>query len=129
MQKLVRAAGSAERIREAMDAKGITQAELAASSGLSRSSISRYLSGQMEPKPKAIALLARELNVTEMWLWGYEVPQDRPVEQKKNDDRAKVIARLRSDPDFNELVTQLNNLPADQYDNIKQLVSALGKKK
>ena len=128
MQKLVRVAGAAERIREAMDAKGITQAELATSTGLSRSTISRYLSGQMEPKPKAITLLARELNVTEMWLWGYAVPQDRPLEQKKNDDRVKVIARLRNDPDFNELVTQLNQLSDDEYASIKQLISALVKK-
>ena len=129
MQKLVRVAGAAERIREAMNAKGIMQADLATSTGLSRSTISRYLSGQMEPKPKAIALLARELNVTEMWLWGYDVPQERPLEQKKNDALVKVIARLRSDPDFNELVTQLDQLPADEYVSIKQLVSSLVKKK
>ena len=128
MQKLERVAGSAERIREAMAIAGVNQTDLAESTGLSNSSISRYLSGQMEPKPKAIALLARALNVTEMWLWGYAVPQERPLEQKKNDDRAKVIARLRSDPDFNELVTQLDKLPADQYASIKQLISTLVKK-
>ena len=128
MQKLVRVAGAAERIREAMDAKGIMQADLATSTGLSRSTISRYLSGQMEPKPKAIALLARELNVTEMWLWGYDVPQSRTTEQKKNDDLVKVIARLRSDPEFFDAVSQLGELPAGEYASIKQLISALGKK-
>ena len=128
MQKLERVAGTAERLREAMATAGVNQTDLAESTGLSNSSISRYLSGQMEPKPKAIALLARALNVTEMWLWGYAVPQERPLEQKKNDDRAKVIARLRSDPDFNELVTQLDKLPADQYASIKQLISTLVKK-
>lgn len=128
MQKLVRVASAAERIREAMDATGIMQAELATSTGLNRSTISRYLSGQMEPKPKAIALLARELNVTEMWLWGYDVPQERPLEQKKNDDLVKVIARLRKDPAFYELVTQLDQLPADEFASIKQLTSALVKK-
>ena len=128
MQKLERVAGSAERIREAMAIAGVNQTDLAESTGLSNSSISRYLSGQMEPKPNAIALLARALTVTEMWLWGYAVPQERPLEQKKNDDRAKVIARLRSDPDFNELVTQLDKLPADQYASIKQLISTLVKK-
>ena len=128
MQKLVRVASAAERIREAMDATGIMQAELATSTGLNRSTISRYLSGQMEPKPKAIALLARELNVTEMWLWGYDVPQERPLGQKKNDALGKVIARLRSDPEFFDAVSQLNKLPADKYANIKQLISALNKK-
>ncbi len=128
MQKLVRVAGTAERIREALDTKGIMQADLADSTGLSRSTISRYLSGQMEPKPNAISLLAKALDVTEMWLWGYDVPQARTPEQKKNDDLVKVIAQLRCDPEFFDVVSQLAKLPAGEYASIKQLISALGKK-
>ena len=128
MQKLVRVAGTPERIREALKAAGIKQIELAEATGLSHSTISRYLSGRMEPKPKAISLMAKALGVTEMWLWGYDVPQERPLEQKKNDELLKVIARLRSDPEFNELVTQLDKLSADEYASIKQLISALVKK-
>ena len=128
MQKLEKVAGTPERIKEAMIAAGIKQIELAEATGLSHSTISRYVSGKMEPKQKAIGLLSRALNVTEMWLWGYDVPQERPLEQKKNDDLVKVIARLRSDPDFNELVNQLDKLPADEYASIKQLISALVKK-
>lgn len=128
MQKLERVASFAERLRTAMAAAGIKQTDLAKSTGMSDSTIFRYLSGKMEPKQKAINLLARELNVTEMWLWGYEVPQERPLEQKKNDDLVKVIARLRKDPAFYELVTQLDKLPADEFASIKQLTSALVKK-
>ena len=128
MKKLEKVSGASERIKEAMDSRGIKQIDLANATGMSHSTISRYLSGKMEPKPKAISLLARELNVTEMWLWGYDVPQDRPLEQQKNDDLVKVIARLRSDPDFNELVTQLNQLSDNEYASIKQLISALVKK-
>lgn len=129
MKKLEKVTGASERIREAMEARGIKQIELANDTGMSHSTISRYLSGKMEPKQPAITRLAQALDVTEMWLWGYDVPQERPPEQKKNDDRVKVIARLRNDPDFNELVTQINQLPDDQYANIKQLVSALVMKK
>ena len=128
MKKLEKVSGASERIKEAMDSCGIKQIDLVNATGMSHSTISRYLSGKMEPKPKAISLLARELNVTEMWLWGYDVPQDRPLEQQKNDDLVKVIARLRSDPDFNELVTQLNQLSDNEYASIKQLISALVKK-
>ena len=128
MQKLEKVAGTPERIQEAMAATGIKQIELAEATGLSHSTISRYLSGKMEPKQKAIGLLAKALDVTEMWLWGYDVPQERPLEQKKNDDLVKVIARLRKDPAFYELVTQLDKLPADEFASIKQLTSALVKK-
>ena len=125
MQKLEKVAGTPERIKEAMIAAGIKQIELAEATGLSHSTISRYVSGKMEPKQKAIGLLSRALNVTEMWLWGYDVPQERPLEQKKNDDLVKVIARLREDPSFYELVTQLDKLSVDEYASIRQLISAL----
>ena len=128
MQKLEKVAGTPERIQEAMAAANIKQIDLAKATGMSHSTISRYLSGQMEPKQKAIGLLARALNVTEMWLWGYDVPQERPLEQKKNDDLVSVIARLRKDPAFYELVTQLDKLSADEYASIKQLIAALVKK-
>lgn len=128
MQKLERVASAAERIREAMDDAGIKQTELAKSTGMSDSTIFRYLSGKMEPKQKAINLLARELNVTEMWLWGYDVPKARTAEQKKNDDLVKVIAQLRSDPEFFDVVSQLAELPAGEYASIKQLISILVKK-
>ena len=128
MQKLERVAGTAVRIREAMAAAGLKPTELAEATGLSDSTISRYLSGKMEPKQKAISLMAKALNVTEMWLWGYDVPQERPLEQKKNDDLVKVIARLRKDPDFYKAVTQLDKLPADDLASIMPLISALVKK-
>ena len=128
MQKMERVSATSNRIQEALNASGMNQSELAKATGLSRSSISRYLTGEMEPKQKGIGLLAQALGVTEMWLWGYDVPQERPLEQKKNDDLVKVIARLRKDPAFYELVTQLDKLPADEFASIKQLTSALVKK-
>ena len=128
MKKLERVSTTPARIQEAMTAAGMNQVELASAAGMNKSTISRYLTGQMEPKQPAISRLAQALGVTEMWLWGYDVPQERPLEQKKNDDRVKVIARLRSDPDFNELVTQLDRLPAHEYAIVKQMISGLVKK-
>ncbi len=125
MKKLEKVAGTPERIQEAMEIAGIKQIELAEATGLNHSTISRYLSGRMEPKQKAISLLAKALNVTEMWLWGYDVPQERPMEQKKNDDLVKVMARLRSDPEFYELVTQLDKLATDECASLRKLVSIL----
>ena len=128
MQKLEKVSGTSERIKEAMESRGIKQIELANTTGMSHSTISRYLSGKMEPKQPAISRLAQALDVTEMWLWGYNVSQERPPEQKKNDELSRVIVRLRKDPAFYNLVTQINNLPADEYTSLEILVSGLGKK-
>jgi transcriptional regulator with XRE-family HTH domain len=119
---------TAARLRQAMEAAGKKQLDLAKATGLSHSTISRYLSGQMEPKQKAVALIAVALNVSEMWLWGYDVPMTRTPEQKKNDAIAGAVSKMRTDPEFLEVVSALAELPAEQYDSIKSLISALGKK-
>ena len=68
---------AADRIQQAMNETGKKQADLAEATGLNKSTISRYLSGQVEPKQKAIMTLAQALDVSEMWLWGYDVPKER----------------------------------------------------
>ena len=123
-----RQASTAERLREAMTAAGKKQADLMRETGLDRGSISSYLSGKYEPKQVAIGKLAAALDVSEMWLCGYDVPRDRTPEQKKNDHLVKVIVQLRKDPEFFDVVSALAELPAEQYASIKQLITALRNK-
>ena len=121
-------ARTADRLREAMTEAGKTQADLVRATGLQRSAISRYLSGEYEPKALAVGKMSQFLGVSEMWLFGYDVPKNRTAEQKKNDDLVSVIAKLRKDPEFFEVVSKLASLPAAEYASIKQLLSALGNK-
>ena len=104
------------------------QIDLAKETGLSHSTISRYLSGQVEPRQEAIIKLATALNVSEWWLWGYNVPQTRSVEQKKNDAIAGAVVRMRKDPEFFDVVSLLAELPPEQYASVKTLLTALSKK-
>ena len=128
MKEMERVASTPERMREAMDAVGKKQSDLAAETGLSHSTISRYLSGQVEPRQNAIIKLAKALGVSEWWLWGYDINKNRTPEQKKNDDLVRVIAQMRKDPEFFEVVSLLADLPPEQYASIKQLISALANK-
>lgn len=115
----------AQRIRKAMDAKGKKQADLVRETGLDRGSISSYLSGKYEPKQKAIYKLAKALDVSEAWLLGYEVPMTRTDDQKKNDQLAQLVAKLRTDESFFNTVSTLAELTAEQYQSIELLVSTL----
>lgn len=128
MKDMERVATTPERLTEAMAAANKKQIDLAHVTGLSHSTISRYLSGQVEPRQEAIIKLATALNVSEWWLWGYDVPMSRSPEQKKNDAIVDVVLRLRNDPDFFEVVTQLAELPTGEYDSIKLLISSLRSK-
>lgn len=118
----------AERLREAMADAGKKQADLVRETGIDKGALSSYLSGKYEPKQKAIGALARALGVSEMWLWGYDVPKVRTSEQKKNDTMVGVVSKLRNDPEFFEVVAQLAELPAEEYVSLKSIISALRKK-
>jgi len=125
MENYEQVASIPDRLREAMEDAGKSVADLVADTGLHRSSLYRYLSGDVEPKSKAVNLLGRALGVTEMWLWGYDVPKRRSPEQKKNDVIVHAIAKMRTDPDFAEVVSMLAQLPPEEYASIKQILAAL----
>lgn len=126
MNNYERVALTKDRLREAMQDAGMTQSDLARATGLNRATISRYLSGEVEPRQDAAHKLAVALGVAEFWLWGHNVPRSRTAEQKKNDDLVQVIAKLRNDPDFFEVVSILAGLPPAEYASIKLLLSRLG---
>ena len=128
MKPYERVALTKDRLREAMRNEGKKQADLVRETGLNRGTISRYLSGEVEPRQDAAYKLALALNVSETWLWGYDVPQERTASQKKNDDLVKIIAQMRKDPKFFGIVSMLAELPAEQYDSLTTIISALGKK-
>ena len=123
-----RVALTKDRLKEAMRRTGKKQADLVRDTGLNRGTISRYLSGEVEPRQDAAYKLALALNVSETWLWGYDVPMERSTVQKKNDDLVKIIAQMRRDPKFFSIVSMLAELPAEQYDSLTTIISALGKK-
>jgi transcriptional regulator with XRE-family HTH domain len=107
-----------------LTASGKKQADLVRETGLDRGSISSYLSGKYEPKQKAIYKMAKALDVSESWLLGYDVPMLRTPEQKKNDQLAQLIVKMRTDNDFYNTVLALASLNEKQYQGVKQLISA-----
>ena len=124
MSQYERVAQTKDRIREAMREVGKTQADLVRETGLNRGTVSRYLSGAVEPRHEATHKLAIALGVSEMWLFGYNVPKFRTEEQKKNDQLAKLIVKMRTDTDFYNTVAALAELNEKQYRGVQQLIAA-----
>ena len=67
----------ANRMKIAMSNLKISQAELVKRTGIGKSSISTYLTGEYEPKQKNLYKIALALNVNEAWLMGLDVPMER----------------------------------------------------
>ncbi len=68
---------TSERLQEALIIRDMKQVDLVEKTGISRGSISNYVSGTYEPKQDNVYKLARALNVSPTWLMGYDIPMER----------------------------------------------------
>lgn len=118
---------TANRIRIAMNDAGKRQADLVRETGIDKGALSHYLKGRYEPKQDVVYKLAVALNVSEMWLWGYDCPKGRTVEQKNNDIISDAVVKMRTDKDFFSLIETIMLLDAEKQAAIKQMALALQK--
>ena len=116
------------RLNNALTERGLRAVDLCERTGIPKGAISYYLSGKSQPKADRLYEISKALDVSEAWLLGYDVPMERTAEQKKNDDIVRVVAMLRKDPEFFEIVSLLGELPSEQYASIKSLILALAHK-
>lgn len=114
MPDFIQVASIADRLREAMNIRNKKQVDLERETGINRSAISRYLSGEYEPKNKPIYELAKALDVSEQWLMGYDVPMDRPKAQKNNDAISDIVLKLRSDEEFLSIVDKISKMDSEK---------------
>ena len=104
MVEWVKTSSTSLRLQEIMDKKQLKQADLARMTGISRGAISNYVLGRYEPKSDVISKFAKSLNCSEMWLWGYDVPMERPIGKSTNtievtEDEQKLLDLFRLVPE------------------------------
>lgn len=118
----------AKRMREAMDEKNMTSAELCRITGIGKSAISAYRSGKYLPKQNNTYFIAKALGVSPAWLMGgntkyvestaneqHEVPVTPEEEALLSDFRklnnagraiaAATIKSLATNPEYTEKET------------------------
>lgn len=83
--------GFATRLKIAMEKADKSAAELARATGMSEGTISRYLSGQIEPKMKSVFILAAHLNTSADYLSGNT---DKYEIRISNDEMAEIYSAL-----------------------------------
>lgn len=69
----------AERLLDIMQKRALTRSELARICEVDKSNITRYLRGDYEAKQDVVYRIAARLGVSEPWLMGYDVPEDRAI--------------------------------------------------
>lgn len=100
-------ANFSERLREALELRKMTQAELSRRTNISKGSISDYLSNKYAAKQDKIYDIARVLDVDEGWLMGF----DNDIERKNYNNVAKsdVIAAHIDDDVTDEEMDEILN--------------------
>ena len=101
-----------DRLREALSLRKMTQAELSRKTGISKGSISDYLSGNYEAKQDKIYDIARALNVDEGWLMGFDNDIERVNHKpsKNSDIIAAHIDEDVTDEDMEEILNFIDYL-------------------
>lgn len=113
------------RIEEALKIRNMRQIELAEKSGVSKASINHWIKQRYQPKQTPLYKMAAVLDVSEMWLAGYDVPMDRTPAQKKADELARLIHQLRSNERIKNISLSLVKLNPDQLSIIENMVNEL----
>lgn len=110
----------ANRIKQGLQIREMSQAELCKLTNIGKSSISQYISGDYEPKQQNIFLIAKALNVNEAWLMGHDVNMEREIITKpisinerklldkynKLDEKGKHTINTILDIEYNRCIEQ-----------------------
>lgn len=67
------------RLRQALEKRGMAQVDICKKTGIEKSLLNKYLSGVSNAKQDKLSLLAKALDVNEVWLMGYDVPMQRDI--------------------------------------------------
>ena len=110
---------TSDRLKEAMSLRQMKQADLARATGLAKGGISNYVMGRYEPKSDVISKLAKALNCSEMWLWGYDVPMERTSSQKSS-----PADELKLTEGEEMLLNLFRQVPEEQQQLVLQMIRA-----
>lgn len=107
------------RIKKKREELNLSQEDLAKRLGYkSRSTINKIELGKNDITQHKIVAFAEALNTTPAYLMGWT----SEATTKKNDAIADIILRLRSDEDFMQVVTDLQNLTPEQLLAVKNFL-------
>lgn len=115
------------RLSEALSLRSMRQVELADKTGLTQSQINSWKRNRWQPKQEALYKMAKVLDVSELWLAGYDVPMERPVEQKKMDDLAEIIHKLRNNNKYVDIMNYIIKLDDTQLETVELMLEGLSK--
>lgn len=105
----------ANRLNRAIILRNIKPIELSEKTGIDKSKISSYMSGRYKAKQDGVYLLAQALNVSEVWLMGYDVPMESIPIKKIDKIKIPVLGKVKAGYDY---LAQENIIGYESIDNV-----------
>ena len=98
-----------DRLYEAILYSGLQQVDVADRAGISKSLLNKYLKGVSEAGNEKLYNLSQALNVSPVWLMGYDVARTREEDLALQDEKNKI----------NQFI---NNLGEESLNKLKSLL-------
>lgn len=96
-----------KRIEKALAIRNMKQAELCKLANVPKSSLSLYIKEAYEPKQDRVYAMAKVLNVSDMWLMGYDVPMETEspsIPRELTESEKTMLDLFRSIPESQQKV-------------------------
>lgn len=110
------------RLEQAMNFRLMTAADLSRITGISKSSISRYMSGEYNPNSEKLDKISKALNVNEAWLLGYDGIEMERESDEEREQRSRTIEEDMSDMMLKKLNELYKTLSFQQKVEVFELV-------
>lgn len=126
-----------QRLKYAVELRGVSQAELSRATKIDKGSISLYISGKYPPKSDKLYKLAMALNVDPVWLSGFDVPltsfpdqtfdEINTIPQKEKPDGipAELLEKIFANPSRMEFVQLLPLLPDEDVEYLLKVAKTI----
>ena len=118
-----------ERLNSILQKRNLSQADLSKMTGIRSSSISDWLNGKYEPKQDKIAIIADALNVSPVWLIGYDEPSTNQTEGYYVDpETAEFAEYLRTRPGARILFSAAKDITKEEMEETVKYIEFLKSK-
>ena len=115
-----------ERLNSILQKRNLSQADLSKMTGIRSSSISDWLNGKYEPKQDKIAIIAESLNVSPVWLIGYDEPSTNQTEGYYVDPETAEYAQiLRARPEARLLFSASRGISKEDMEKAVEYIELL----
>lgn len=104
-----------ERLNSILQKRNLSQADLSKMTGIRSSSISDWLNGKYEPKQDKISIIAEALNVSPVWLIGYDdISPNQSEGYYVDPETAEYAEMLRTRPEMRMLFSASRGISKEE---------------